>query len=283
MRIASLRGAERVLMATRRGFLVCAGVLAASAAVVVRLRQEPAPRVVTAPSPEESAVGESEPAAPPPKRAAADHLPPGPVAGPRHGLELSRLLAALGTDALGTKIANGLGEFTQIVARRKQHARFDETALVRSWRADPKTAVADIRAALGRAREFPEFRAELLRVAGELPSPNADVRALAEAEVREKVVSGGGAHPDPSVRTNEKMLVTSAFELWMHEQPDRTEAVAFTLDAMGLQTDPFVRYGLMMSLLNAHPDAAGALATGLEQRGIPDPKRAFVSLRPPEN
>jgi hypothetical protein len=195
-----------------------------------------------------------------------------------YGPELSRLFSALGTDALGLKLRDGLQEFTLLVAERKQHARFDQTALVKAWLADPPTGVKDIRETLERTQGMSEFRTELLRVAGELPSPSSDVLALAKAEVTDTIVRDGDPHLRADGRAGEVMLVTSAFGLWIHEQNDKAEAVAFTLDTIDRQPDPLVRYSVMMSFAAKFPEAEGTIKAGLAQRDIPDPRKAFLSV-----
>jgi hypothetical protein len=261
--------------------LILAALPALIGAVLWGLRVPDAPTSasVASPTPAAHLLGESEDL----RRALATVAKAAPVAPALPGMspQLERMMAALGTDEVGARARSAMQEFLADVAQRKQFARFEETAMVKGWIAEPKQGLADIRTLLTRipAAEFPEFRIELVRTAGLLRAEGAAVLDLANAELRALSVEGGFRKlqkegvVDPAVPQ-----VVNAFQVGLAQVPDASKALDYTVEQVARQSDPYVRFSLMSAFLKGHEGERAALSQALEARGLEPVEKTLAAL-----
>lgn len=191
---------------------------------------------------------------------------------PEQSRDLTVLFDRLGDDEIGKRTKSALSDYMLELAETNGYAKFDDSPLVRGWQRRPDQGMREITALLGRvsATEYPEFRAELFRVAGTLNVPETEMMRIVGAEIAES--------RDPNANLPAANLVITAFHAALRSAKSPATARAFTLIAMERQTDPLMRQSLVSAYLTRFPGEEAAFTAELGRRGIMLQDREIAGL-----
>ncbi len=206
---------------------------------------------------------------------------------PKNSEKMARFLDSLGSDATALHVRQGLQDFLGNLASEGKFAKFENTSLVKGWIADPARGVAEVRTILERisVSQYPEFRTELIRILGLIPSESlkSEVHAIAAAEVQNNIVHGFYEELQAKKIDPLMPLVTTAFSVALKHGPTDGAALAFAVESIENQPDPLVRYSMMTSYLVRYPKNDKKLLAALSHKNIENPERTMATLTPLKN
>lgn len=216
-----------------------------------------------------------DPVAPSPVQGVA---PPalGPAVATPSDPAMGALFDALGSDAIGERAKSGLAAFRADVMARGQAARFEDSALVRAWKADPASALVDIEALLTRldTKEYSALKTQLLRAAAQVGGDRDAVQTIAAEAMRDATAIAWGREGHGAEDVSPYLpMVTEAVRAMVEVSKDSPDAaIAAALDAMAAHEDPRTRAGIRATLEVAYPTKRAEIDAAMAARGIEEPE-----------
>jgi hypothetical protein len=257
MNTRGMKGLVLVALALLGG----AACLARSGASVPEPSRAPVTAVnVVVPAPASSPVSAAAPA--------AAHVERAPVSP-----ELRPLFDALGRDAIGERAKAGILAFQADVDARGLSARFEDSALVRAWKAQPASALVDIETLLARldTKEHWALKTQLLRAAGLVGGDRDVVQTIASEAMRDATAVAWRARDVDDVSPYIPM-VSEAVRTMIKAADSPDAAISAALDAMAAHGDPRTQAGIRAALEVAYPTRRGVIDLAMTQRGIAEPE-----------